>query len=81
MKLYISFAIAYGVWLSAQSAISMLFVVWRNSARKMLNKRGPIIHPWDTPKTNSIHVPYELLFLFSACCLTNCHELALRQAN
>ena len=36
----------------------------------MLDKRGPIIHPWDTPKTNSIHVPYEL-FILVLCLLFN----------
>ena len=40
------------------------------SARETLNKKGPSIDPWGTPKTISIHVLYEL-FIFVLCFLFN----------
>ena len=51
-KLSISSIVAYGVLSSAQFAISMLFAMKNKSARKMLNKRGPIIDPWGTTQNN-----------------------------
>ena len=46
----------------------------------MLNNNGPSIEPLDIPKSVSNHAPYELLLLLSAFCMTNRHELILKQA-
>ena len=48
----------------------MLLAMKNKSAKKMLQKRGPIIDPSVTPKTISLHVLYEL-FILVVCFLFN----------